>query len=134
MVEESILIPRGVAIVDCWPLSLNTVNKVFIKDDFPAPICPITIRLMNWHGSGGGQLFIFLESRSFVLKVKKVHFLKKKISTGWLFLPIYNKILNKHYQSHLFNSLDYNQLDCRCILYVQKRLSSLILYNEVISL
>lgn len=73
LVIHSMLVPCDDAKVDCWPLFLNTVNNVFIKDDFPDPMLPITMRLMAWHGSGGEQSYIFFKSRSFDLNVTKEH-------------------------------------------------------------
>lgn len=66
LVVEDMVIPCGDAMVDSWPLFLKTVNRVFIKDDFPAPILPMTMMLMDLHGSGGEISRIFLNSLSFV--------------------------------------------------------------------
>lgn len=76
LVVESRLIPCGDAMVDMWVLFLKTVRIVFIKDDFPDPIVPITMRLMAWHGSGGERSRIFCKSSSFFLNYKKEQFWK----------------------------------------------------------
>lgn len=36
-------IPYAVVIVDISPLFLRTVKNVFISEDFPDPLCPITM-------------------------------------------------------------------------------------------
>lgn len=41
-----------------------------MKDDFPDPLRPTTIRLMAWHGSGSRISLIFCKSPSFILNHK----------------------------------------------------------------
>lgn len=94
LVVDGTLIPCGDAMVDMWPLFLNTVNNVFIKDDFPDPMLPITMRLIALHGSGGASPMIFSKSLSFVLNFSDSCLMKK----------IYIITLNNH-RIHLLISI-----------------------------